>query len=48
MWFLAIGPKCYSVTQDTPITAFWGGLTFGGYGVYWYGSLPVVCLLAAV
>ena len=47
-WFLVIGPKCYSVTRDTPVTAFLGGLAFGDYEVYWYGLLPVVCLLAAV
>ena len=41
---LVIESICYRVTQDTPITAFLGGLTFGDYRVYcmvrslWFAS----------
>ena len=41
---LVIESICYRMTQDTPITAFLGGLTFGDYRVYcmvrslWFAS----------
>ena len=36
------------MSQDTPITAFVGGLAFGVYGICWYSSFPMVCFLVAV